>query len=220
MEGTLQSIWGHHDICPLLRSLHATSITHLELSSLTSLRAWGDTEKFKSEVTFLLILTGGCTKGGKVFGLAMIWVHPYQARVHTMEKAIKQLTPLPSTGSDLTYILVWLNGDDCHAPLPKEGHLSVQVMGGTCSTACRRVSQLPVCQPLSSGSQVVYLTELNGCDVPLIASSPESWPRSQPTQWQNHLTKGGHPTVQHGGARTQSSAPWQLPPFYLDSKPC
>ena len=55
-------------------------------------------------------------------------------------------------------------------PLPKEGQLSIQVMGGTSSTTCRRVSQLQVCQLLSSGSQVVYPAGLNGCEILLITS--------------------------------------------------
>ena len=58
----------------------------------------------------------------------------------------------------------------CHSP---RGQLSIQVMGGTGSTACRRVSQLQVCQLLSSGSQVVYPQGLNGCEVPLITSPLE-----------------------------------------------
>ena len=58
-------------------------------------------------------------------------------------------------------------------PLPKEGQLSVQVVGGTSSTTCRRVSQLQVCQLLSSGSQIVYPVGLNGCEVPVITSPPE-----------------------------------------------
>ena len=91
-----------------------------------------------------------------------------------MEEAVKQLTPLPFTGSDLPYTMVWLNGDACHAPLLKEGHLSIQVAGSTCSATCIRVSQQLVCQLLSSGSQVVYPTEINGCEVPLIASPPDS----------------------------------------------
>ena len=169
-----QSILGCHDIYLLLRNFHAASITQLELSSLTSLKAWGDPEKFKSEVAFLLILTGGCPEGDRVFGLSTMWVHLYQARMSTKEEVVKQLTPLPSMGSDLPYTLVWLSGDAHQAPLPKEGHLSIQVAGGTCSTACRRVSQLQVCQLLSSGSQVVYLAGLNRCEVPLIASPPES----------------------------------------------
>ena len=59
-------------------------------------------------------------------------------------------------------------------PLPREGHLSVLVEGGTSSATCRRVSQLEVCQLLSSSSQVIHPVGLNGCEVPVIASLPES----------------------------------------------
>ena len=96
----LQSIWGHHDICPLLGSFHTTSITQSELSSLISLKAWGEAERFKSEVAFLLILTKGPIERDKVFGLTRILVHPYQVRVPSMGEAVKLLTPLPSTGSE------------------------------------------------------------------------------------------------------------------------
>ena len=169
----LQSIWGHHNICLLLGSFHTTSITQSELSSLTSLKAWGEAERFKSEVAFLCISTKGPTEGDKVFGLAMIWVHPYQARVSSMGEVVKLLTPLPSTGYDCPCALVWFNGDTSHVPLPKERQLSIQVRGGTSSTACRRANQLQFCQLLSSGSQVVYPAGLNGCEVVLITSPLE-----------------------------------------------
>ena len=117
----LQSILGHHDIGPLLRSFHTASINQLELSSFTSLQAWGDPERFKSNVAFLLISTRGCTEGDKVFGLAPIWVYPFQARAPTIEEVVKLLTPLLSTGSGCPYALVWFNGDAHHVPLPKGG---------------------------------------------------------------------------------------------------
>ena len=66
-----------------------------------------------------------------------------------------------------------MNGDTCHAPLPREGHLSILVKGGSNIATCRRVSQLQVCQLLSLGSQVVYPVGLNGCEVPVVASQPE-----------------------------------------------
>ena len=91
-----------------------------------------------------------------------------------MEEAVKQLIALVSTGSDWPYTLVGLNGDTCHVPLPREGHLSTLVEGGTSSAACRRVSQLEVWQLLSSSSQIIYLVGLNGCEVPMIASPPKS----------------------------------------------
>ena len=59
-------------------------------------------------------------------------------------------------------------------PLPREGHLSVMVKGSTSSASCGKISQLEVSQLLSSSSQVIYLVGLNGCEVPVIASLPES----------------------------------------------
>ena len=174
MGEAFQSLWEHHDICPILEWFHVASISQSELSSLTSLKALGDPEKLRSNVTFLLILTKECTVGDRVYGLSMMWVHPYQARVSTVEEAVKQLTPLFSTRPDWPYALVWLNADTCHVPLPKEGHMSVLVERSTNSVACGRISQLEVCRLLSLGSQAIYLAGLNGCEVPLIMSLPKS----------------------------------------------
>ena len=155
MGEAFQSLWGHHNICPLLNQFHVASVTHLELSSLTSLKAWEDAEKFHSDVAFLLVLTKEGAVGDRIYSLSMIWVNPYQARVSTMEEAVKQLTALVYTGPDWPYALVWLNGDACHTPLPREGHLNILVEGGTSSATYGRVSQLEVHQLLSSGSQVI-----------------------------------------------------------------
>ena len=131
MGETFQSLWGCLDICPLLNQFQVASITHLELSFLTSLKACGDAEKICSDVTFFLVLTEDGAAGHRVCGLSMIWVNPYQARVSTMEEAVKQLTALVSTRPDWPYALVQLNGDACHVSLPREGHLSALVEGGT-----------------------------------------------------------------------------------------
>ena len=57
LEEAFTYLWGHLDICPLLNQFHMTSILHSELSSFTSLRAWGDTEKFCSDLAYLLVST-------------------------------------------------------------------------------------------------------------------------------------------------------------------
>ena len=138
-----------------------------------------------------------------------------------MEEVVKQLTPLPFTGPDCPYALVQLNGDACHEPLPKEGHLSIQVIRGyqqQCLWKGQSTTGLPTPQlefpgSLSSRTQWVW----GPCDtLPTRANGQ----RSQPTQQQTYLPKGGHPTADHGGARTQSSNPQQSPSFYLDHKPC
>ena len=41
MGKDLTPLWGHLTICPPLQQFHIPSITQLELSSLTSLKAWG-----------------------------------------------------------------------------------------------------------------------------------------------------------------------------------
>ena len=146
------SLWGHLDICPLLCQFHVTSITQSELSSFTSLKAWGDVEKFCSDITFLLVSTKEEATGDRMYSLSTVWVNPYQARVLTVEEAVRELTTLASSGPDWPYVLVWLNGDTCHMPLNREGHLGVLPEGGTNGAACRRISQLEVCQLLSCRS--------------------------------------------------------------------
>ena len=71
-----QSFWGHHNICPILEQFHTAQVTQPELSSLTCLLAWGDPERFHSDMAFLLILPKDSIAGERVYGLAMVWVHP------------------------------------------------------------------------------------------------------------------------------------------------
>ena len=173
--GGLSVALGCHDICLLLDQFHVTSITQSELSSLTSLKAWGDLEKFQSNIAFLLVLTEECTAGDRVYCLSIMWVNPYQARLSTVEEAVKHLAPLFPTGPKWPYCLVQLNVDVCHVPLTKEGHLSILMEGGTDSAVCRWTSQLDICQLLNFSSQVIYLVRLNRCEIPVITSLPESF---------------------------------------------
>ena len=149
-------------------------MTQLELASLTHLKVWGDPKTFCSNVTFLLVLPKEGAVGERVYGLAMMWAHPYQARVSTIDEAADQLAQLASTRPNWPYALVQLKGDACHMPLPTEGHLSVIMEGNTNNVPCRKIHQLEVCQLLGSGSWVVYLEGLNECKVPVIMSLPES----------------------------------------------
>ena len=169
-----QSLWGCHDICLLLEWFHVTRMTQSELASPTCLKAWGDPKKFQSNVTFLLVLPKEGAVGERVYRLTMVWVHPYQARVSTIDDMAKQLAQLASTGANWPYALVWLNGDAHHMPLPTEGHLGVMMEGNASNVPYGKIYQLEVCQLLGSGSQVVYLEGLNRCQVPVVMSLPES----------------------------------------------
>ena len=168
-----QSLWGCHDICPLLEWFHITYMTQMELAAHTHLKVSLDTKKFCSNITFLLVLTAEGAAVKRVYRLTMVWVHPYQARASMIDDVAKQLIQLTSTGPNWPYALVWLNGDACHMTLPTEGHLSVMTEGNTSNVPCRKICQLEVCQLLISGSQVVYPEGLNGYQVPVIMSLPE-----------------------------------------------
>ena len=63
-------------------------------------------------------------------------VNLYQARISAVEEVVWQLTSWASSGPNWPYALVWFNGDTCHAPLPKEGHLCVLTEGCTNSATC------------------------------------------------------------------------------------
>ena len=162
----------HH--LPPLQQFHIPSLTPAELSSLTSLKAWGEKQKICHDIAFLLVLAEEVASGDRKYSLSTIWVNPCQARFHPMEEAVWQLTAWVSSGPDWPYALVQLHKDTCHAPLPKEGHLGILPQRGAEMTACGRISQLEVHQLLISGLQVAYPIGLNGCEEPIITSLPES----------------------------------------------
>ena len=149
---------GYLDICPLLNQFHLASILHSELSSLTSLKVWGDTEKFCNNLAYLLVSTRDEAASDRVYGLAIVWVNPYQARISHVEEVVWQLTTLTSSGPNWPYTLVLTEG-------------------GTSSATCRQISQLEVCPLLHSHSQVIYPIGLNGCETPMIVSLPKSLAR-------------------------------------------
>ena len=117
----LTPLWGHLTICLPLQQIYISSITQLELSSLTRLKAWGQKQKVCHDISFLLVLAEEEVTGDRRYGLLTIWVNPCQARVCSMEEAVRELTAWVSSWPDWPYSLVQLNKDTCHAPLPKEG---------------------------------------------------------------------------------------------------
>ena len=147
-DESYQSSWGCHDICPLLKQFHITQVTQPMLSSLTHLHAWGDIERFHSDMAFLLILPKGGVVGERVYGLTMVWIHPCQVRVPTLDEGVRKLSLLASSGSNWSYAFVCFNGDAHHVPLPKEGHLSAITDGTPSNILCGWICQLEVCQLL------------------------------------------------------------------------
>ena len=88
----LAPLWGCLTICPPLQQFHLPSITQSELSSLTSLKAWGEKQKVHQDIASLLVLAEEEATGDRRYGLLTIWVNPCQARVCSMEEAVRELT--------------------------------------------------------------------------------------------------------------------------------
>ena len=109
---------------------------------------------------------------GRWYGISLVWVHPNQVRVATIEEAVDSLTTYTSSGVNWPYALAQLCEDPHHAPLPKNKHLGILPQEKAQVTFCGWISQLKVCQLLAAGPQVVYPIGLNGQDEPVITTLP------------------------------------------------
>ena len=123
-------------------------------------------------MAYLLVHTGD-TSGDESYGLALVWISPHQAQASTMEEAVGTLSACISSGLDWPYVLAQLYEGSNHTPLPKDNHLGVLPKGKVEESPYGWISQLEVCQFLSTGPQVVYLVGLNGGDQPITIDLPE-----------------------------------------------
>ena len=74
-----------------------------ELHALSLIGAWGNVEKPRHNMAFLLIVPDKTIKGERVFGLVAVWVHPYQAHHHSLGEAAHKLTLLIDIGTNWVY---------------------------------------------------------------------------------------------------------------------
>ena len=90
-----------------------------------------------------------------------------------MEEAIGTLCACISSGPDWLYVLAQLYEGSNHTPLPKDKHLGVLPKGKADESPYGQISQLEVCQLLSTGPRVVYPVGLNRHDQPVTIDLPE-----------------------------------------------
>ena len=159
-EPSTQVVWGSHNLPPLQFQVRAIMLT--ELHALSHAGAWGDIEKPRHNMVFLLIALDKTIKGERVFDLVAVWTYPHQACHHSLGEAVHKLTMLIDIGTDWVYAFAQLNGDTLHTPLSSEGHMSAMIDGMPSMSACGCLSQLEVCKLLQCGDQVVCPGGLNG----------------------------------------------------------
>ena len=110
---------------PFTASVSNSPLSQAELSSLNSLRAWGERQQSCHDIAFLSVLTWEEATGDRKCGLSTVWVGRSQARVPSMEKVVGKQTAWASSGPNWPYTLVQLHEGTHHAPLHKEGHLGI-----------------------------------------------------------------------------------------------
>ena len=103
----------------------------------------------------------------------VVWVHPSQTLLPSLEEVARKLTLLINTKENWPYAFVWVCKDSQHIPISDAGHDSVMVGGAPSRSACGHLSQLEVCQHLQWGGEVVYPKGLNGGLEPLWVSLPK-----------------------------------------------
>ena len=106
-------------------------------------------------MAFLLVLSKEGVAGERLYGLTVVWVHPCQARVPTLDEAVRKLAMVTSLGSNWPNDFVYFNGDALHFPFPKVAHLSAMTDGMPSNIPCGQICQLKVGQLLHLEAQVV-----------------------------------------------------------------
>ena len=168
----LSNLWGNISICPHLNLLELPCHSPTDHILVSSFKVWANIQKPHHDLAYLLVNIGD-TKEDIQYGVSLVCVSPHQARTPTMEEAVKKLAACTSNGSDWPSILVQLYEGSDHAPLPRGKRLGILSQGEEEETSRGQISQLNICQLLSTGPQVIYPSSLNGHDKPIITTLPE-----------------------------------------------
>ena len=154
-------VWGSHDICPSLSQIQVRDVTWSELLALSHEGAWGNIEKPKCDMVFLLIAPDKTINGERVFDLVAVWAHPHQACLSCLDEVAWKLALLIDTGNNWAYAFMWLNENALYIPLSDKGHISAMIEGSPSRRTCGHLHQLEVHKHMQCGDQVVCPKGLN-----------------------------------------------------------
>ena len=168
----MMSLWGSLNICPCLNYLELPCHSSGELLSISSLKIWGDIQEPCNDMAYHLVHTGDALEA-QDYGVSLVWISPTQIQVSTMEEVVGTLSAYISSGPDWPYAPVQLYEGSSHTPLPKDKHFSILPQGKVEESPYGQISQLKVCQLLSTGPQVICPVGLNGNDEPVMTTLPE-----------------------------------------------
>ena len=168
----MMALWGNLDICPCLNYLELPYHTSGELLSISCLKIWEDIQEPRNDMAYLLVCTGDAS-GAESYGMALGLISPHQIWASTMEEAVGTLSACISSGPDWPYALAQLYEGSNHTPLPKDKHIGILPQGKVEESPYGQISQLEVCQLLSTRPRVIYLVGLNSGNQLVTITLPE-----------------------------------------------
>ena len=143
---SMRALWGNLSICPILHHMDLPYHMAGELLSISCLKIWGDTQKPRVSMAYLLIKVEDASEV-KGYSMALVWISPHQAQASTMAEALEILSTCTPSGPNWPYTLIQLYEGTNHVPLPKDKHLGILPQA---ESPCGWISQLEVCQLLSA----------------------------------------------------------------------
>ena len=193
-----QSLWGCHDICPILEQFHVVQVTQIRALFSHLLTGMGWPQKISQQCCLSTdIAQRGYHRTEGVWACYGVGPPLSSQSFHHRQHG-KTTHP---AGPNWPYAFVQFNGDTHHMPLPKEGHLGTMAEGMPSNIPCGRICQLEAHQLLHLEAWVVYPKGLNGCLVLVVATLPEllshsvTMPDDEPTFLQVDIlqfTTDGH----------------------------
>ena len=169
---SMRVLWGSLGICPPLDHIGLPCHTVEELHSISHLKVWGDVQKLHQGMAYLLVQIND-TSEARTYGLALVWISPFQARVSLVVEALEILSSLTSERSDWPYVILQLYEGANHMPLPRDKYICV-LPQGKAESLSGQISQLKICQLLSARLSVVFPIGLNGGNQSVTVDLPES----------------------------------------------
>ena len=105
--------------------------------------------------------------------MSLVWISPNQVWVPTIEEVVGILSAYITSRPNWPFALAQLYEGSSHTPLPRDKHLGISPQGKVEESPYGQISQLEVCQLLSTGPQVVYHVSLNGNEELVMTTLPE-----------------------------------------------
>ena len=210
---------GSFNFCPLVESFQVRVIMQAQLNTLSMVGVWGDSEKPRQDMAFLLIALSLTVRCKRVFHLTAVWAHPHQACFLTLEGVAHKLVLLADDNRDWLYAFLWLNNAISHAPLSNEVHISAMTDDMPSTDACDQLHQLQVCKLLQHKDRVVCPEGLNSELEALQFTFQELplWDTATPRElfWERQLLEINLGYVQPEGMTTAIQAPATTPVLTL-----